>query len=201
LCARRALAEIGIVDFPIEAGTDRRPLWPLSVVGSITHTEDFCAAVVAERTSLAAIGMDIEDAARVTPNLWESICVPEEIEWLNSLPEGERAAGASLIFSAKEAFYKCQYPITGQFLGFQAARVQALNWGVPRGSFKIGATRDIAFARHASLPMKGEYLFHERWVSAALWLAAGSRAGARRGDAKCLKVSRLFRRGTLSRSS
>jgi len=22
--------------------------------------------------------------------------------------------------------------------------------------------------------MKGEYLFHERWVSAALWLAAGS---------------------------
>ena len=171
LCARRALAQIGIVDFAIEAAADRRPLWPTSVVGSITHTHDFCAAVVAERSSLAAIGIDSEDAARVKPELWKSICVAEEIEWLHSLAQSERAAGASLIFSAKEAFYKCQYPLTGQFLGFHAVRLQALRWGEPRGSFTIDATRDIAFARHATLPMQGEYLFHERWVTAAMHLA------------------------------
>src|SRR5271170_2846494 len=48
LCARRALAEFGIVDFPIKVADDRRPIWPDSMVGSITHTAGFCAAVVAE---------------------------------------------------------------------------------------------------------------------------------------------------------
>jgi len=181
LCARRALAQIGIVDFAIEAAADRRPLWPPSVVGSITHTDDFCAAVVAERSLLAAIGIDSEHAARVKLELWKSICVPEEIAWLHSLAESERVAGASLIFSAKEAFYKCQYPLTRQFLGFHAVRTQVSSLREARGSFRIDATRDIAFAQHATFPMEGEYLFHERWVTAAMCLAAGSPSHASHG--------------------
>lgn len=178
LCARRALAEFGIVDFPIEMAADRRPLWPAAVVGSITHTDEFCAAVVARRSSLAAVGIDSEGAARVKPELWKSICVTEEIAWLDSLPDDERAAGASLIFSAKEAFYKCQYPLTGQFLGFGDAQIEVTAWGEARGCFRIGATRDIAFAAHAILPMRGEYLFHEQLVTAALSVPAGAGAGA-----------------------
>jgi 4'-phosphopantetheinyl transferase EntD len=151
---------------------DRRPLWPQSVVGSITHTDDFCAAVVAECSCLAAVGIDSEGAARVKPELWTSICVAEEIDWLNSLPTAERDGGASLLFSAKEAFYKCQYPLTGQFLGFRDARVQVMSWGAARGRFRITATRDIAFTAHAPLPISGEYLFHEQLVTAAIFLAA-----------------------------
>ena len=176
LCARQALAAFGIVDFAIKVASDRRPLWPSSVVGSITHTNGFCAAVVAERRHLAAIGMDSEEAQRVKPELWDSICVPEEIAWLTSLPESERAAGAAFVFSAKEAFYKCQYPLTEQFLGFHAARVQAREWGGARGSFTVSATRDIKFAAHARLPIRGEYLFHEQFVTAAVSLAAHSAA-------------------------
>ena len=37
-------------------------------------------------------------------------------------------------FSAKEAFYKCQYPITKQFLDFQDATL-TLDWR--RGSFRV----------------------------------------------------------------
>ena len=172
LCARRALAQFGISDFAIEMAADRQPLWPRSVVGSITHTDDFCAAVVAERACLAAVGIDTEGAARVKPELWRGICVAAEIAWLGSLPEAARAAAASLIFSAKEAFYKCQYPLTEQFLGFRDAHVQVTSWGEARGRFEISATREIAFAAHARLPLVGEYLFHEQFVTAALWVAA-----------------------------
>ena len=38
LCARRALAEFGVVDFPVRAARDRQPIWPEFLVGSITHT-------------------------------------------------------------------------------------------------------------------------------------------------------------------
>ncbi len=36
LCARRALMDLGIEDFPLKIGDDRRPLWPRSIVGRST---------------------------------------------------------------------------------------------------------------------------------------------------------------------
>jgi len=169
-CARRALVEFGISNFPLEVGPDRRPVWPASVLGSITHTEGFCAAALAGRNRFAAIGIDSESASAVKSELWDSICRPAEIQWLNELPEGERRAAATLIFSAKEAFYKCQYPLTTQSLGFHDASVQISNWGAGRGAFSISASRAIAFNDFATLPLSGQYLFHERFVTAALCL-------------------------------
>src|SRR5258708_11831857 len=65
LCARRALAEFGIVDLPIKVADDRQPIWPDSFVGSITHTGDFCAAVVAESRRIRALGLDSEIVGQV----------------------------------------------------------------------------------------------------------------------------------------
>jgi 4'-phosphopantetheinyl transferase EntD len=177
LCARRALAEFGILNFPIEVAADRRPRWPPSVVGSITHTEGFCAAAVAERSALASIGIDSEAANAVKRELWDSICLPEEIDWLEALAEGERAAAATLIFSAKEAFYKCQYPITTQSPGFHEAHVRIANWGAGRGVFTVGGSPALAIAKFAPWPFTGQYLFHEQFVTAALCLPAASSAG------------------------
>src|ERR1051326_943715 len=49
-CAHRALSELGILDFSLLSGTQREPLWPASVVGSITHTTGYAAAVVARQS-------------------------------------------------------------------------------------------------------------------------------------------------------
>ena len=107
-CARRALREFGIVDFPLQAAEDRRVLWPEGFTGSITHTKGFCAAAVAQRRAVRAVGIDTERNRSVKPELWPRICEPE-MEWLSGLHEIHRAAAATLIFCIKEAFYKCQY--------------------------------------------------------------------------------------------
>ena len=166
-CARRLLAEFGIVDFPVKVAADRQPLWPEGLVGSITHTSGFCAAVVARKQSLSAVGIDSEVAGSVKAELWRGICTPSEIAWLRSLPAGERSAAATLIFSAKEAFYKCQYPLVGERLNFNDATVEPA-WGAARGVFAIHANRSIALARHASLPLQGRFLFHENFVTTGL---------------------------------
>ena len=171
LCARALLAEFGVLDFPIEVGDARQPLWPDALVGSITHTAGFCAAVVAEKSRFAAIGMDSEVAASVKPELWPSICTLEEILWLNSLAETSRMLAATLIFSAKEAFYKCQYPLTRERLTFHDARVEAPALRAAGGTFTIHPTRRIALADNATFPLHGHYLFHEQFVTAALSLA------------------------------
>lgn len=168
-CAHRLLAEFGIVDFPVKVAADRQPLWPDTLVGSITHTSGFCAAVVAMKKSLSAVGMDSEMAGSVKAELWRGICTPSETAWLHSLPEGEQTAAATLIFSAKEAFYKCQYPLVHERLSFHDATVEPV-WGTARGEFRIHANRSIALARHASLPLQGRYLFHEQFVTTGVAL-------------------------------
>jgi 4'-phosphopantetheinyl transferase EntD len=174
LCARRLLAEFGIHGFPIAVAEDRQPLWPEGIVGSITHTTGFCAAVVARKDRIMAIGMDCELAASVKPALWAAICTPGELRWLNSLPEPERRRAATLIFSAKEAFYKCQYPLTGERLRFHDVSVEPLAWGDHRGELTVRAERPIAFALLAPLPRQGRYLFHEQFVTTGMAAVAQS---------------------------
>jgi 4'-phosphopantetheinyl transferase EntD len=172
-CARRALAEFGIADFPVKVADDRQPIWPDLMVGSITHTAGFCAAVVAERQRIAGLGLDSEVVGNVNVEIWPRICLPSEMAWVQSLPPSEQAAAVTLIFSAKEAFYKCQYPLVRERLNFPDATVEAQEWGSSGGAFSIHATRSIAIARRATLPMPGRYLFHEGFVTAGMALAVG----------------------------
>jgi 4'-phosphopantetheinyl transferase EntD len=173
LCARRALAEFGFVDFPIKVAEDRQPMWPDRMVGSIPHTSGFCAAVVARRPAVVALGVDSEAVGGVNAEIWHRICGPLETAWVGSLPAPERAAAVALIFSAKEAFYKCQYPAARQRLDFHDARVEAPAWGASGGAFEIHATRSLAIAQYAALPLRGRYLYHEGFVTAGLaWTAA-----------------------------
>jgi 4'-phosphopantetheinyl transferase EntD len=60
---------------------------------------------------------------------------PEEISAiLDGRPAEARRSALALVFCVKEAFYKCQYAITRQFLGFHDARV-SLN--VARDEFAL----------------------------------------------------------------
>ena len=123
-CARDAIAELGLPPGPILRDDGRAPLWPDNVVGSITHTEGRCAAAVALATDFAAIGIDIEPDEPIEESLWKYVAVDSELAWIE---EESRDPGrlVRFIFCAKEAFYKCQYPITKRFLDFHAARLVA----------------------------------------------------------------------------
>ncbi len=171
LCARRAMAEFGIVDFALRMSDDRQPLWPDGFAGSITHTAGFCAAAVAPRRQVHALGLDSEVVGDVRLEIWPRICLPIELAWVRSLSASERAAAVTLIFCAKEAFYKCQYPLAGERLNFQDVGIEAAGWGASEGAFRILPARSIAIAAHTSLPMQGRYLFHESFATAGMDLA------------------------------
>ncbi len=126
--------------------------------------------MVAPKESLRSLGIDCEIAGRVGPELWRGICTPGETAWLRSLPDAQQLRAATLIFSAKEAFYKCQFAATQERLGFQDAAVEMPEWGEPRGVFHIRATRHIALDRLAAMPLEGRYLFHEAFVTAGMAL-------------------------------
>jgi 4'-phosphopantetheinyl transferase EntD len=171
LCARLLLREFGIQKFAIEVGAHRQPLWPESLVGSITHTTGFCAAVAAPKECLRSVGIDTEITGSVKTELWRGICTPSETAWLRTLPDSEQLAAATLMFSAKEAFYKSQFPLTQERLGFHDVSVELPAWGEKRGTFRIIANCSIELERSAALPLQGQYLFHEQFITSAIALA------------------------------
>jgi 4'-phosphopantetheinyl transferase EntD len=99
--------------------------WPEQVWGSITHADGLCAAVAARRAELAGIGIDAELRGRVTPKLWAHIASAREIAWFEAARDAALAnERATLLFSAKEAFYKAQFCLTRSFVGFHEVEVE-----------------------------------------------------------------------------
>ncbi len=124
LCARRALATLGIRNFPLLAGGDRAPIWPEGVVGSLTHCGGYCAAAVARSDRISGLGIDVEAAEPLRQELLSLICLDSELARLQESPEDSRGILAKLLFSAKESVFKCVYPITGVFLEFHDCEIR-----------------------------------------------------------------------------
>lgn len=123
-CARLALAELGVHDFPLLPGPDRAPLWPDGIVGSISHCGRVCVAVVASARSIRGLGVDVEVAAPLGRELLSMVCRPDEREALARLAPRPGLDWPKLVFSAKESFYKCRYPRLRRFLDFLDVEIQ-----------------------------------------------------------------------------
>jgi 4'-phosphopantetheinyl transferase EntD len=155
-CARAALVQLGYGAVALPAGADRAPCWPAGATGSITHTDGFCAAVVAATAQIRALGVDVEPQDSVKPHLWRRICSPEELATLQAQDATDAIAAATLIFCAKEAFYKCQHTLTGQWLGFTDISVS-----IEPDRFSVRPTRSLQIAEQHPRPWQGRYL-HEQ---------------------------------------
>jgi 4'-phosphopantetheinyl transferase EntD len=173
LCARAALAGLGIVDFPLRIGADRRPQWPPAVVGSITHTHGYAGAVVAPAQALRAIGVDTEVIGRVKQKLWPKICTPQELDWLTALPAEQRERCGALLFSAKEAFYKCQFGLTAAWVGFHDVYLE-LEWDEPgtAGVFHLLPLTTLVLERHLAPPWNGRFRFENGLVAVGMSVSA-----------------------------
>ncbi len=125
--ARAALEALGVRGFSLVNDEAGAPAWPPGVVGSITHTRrrarGFAAVALADAEAVRSVGIDAESDEGLTPDLWPSVLRDEERVRLDALPERERVRAASIFFSAKECYYKLQFPLTRQFLDFTAVTI------------------------------------------------------------------------------
>ena len=171
-CAREALRALGLPPEPLLRGEGREPLWPPGIVGSISHATGYCGAVVARTRTCRGLGFDVEEWGRMRPALWRRIATPAEREWLGAQDaQGER--WATVLFSAKEAFYKAQYPCSATFLGFQAAAFH------PTGPdrFEIELLRDVAGVGGAGARIRGRWAADALRCYTGIWLPPAPDAG------------------------
>lgn len=110
--ARAAMRALGQAPAAIPMQVDRAPLWPPGVAGSISHSATACLAMVARAPRL--IGLDIEPDTPLPPGLLDTILRPDE----------QGCPDPLLVFVAKEAAYKAQYPFSRRVFGFQTLRIR-----------------------------------------------------------------------------
>jgi 4'-phosphopantetheinyl transferase EntD len=157
MLARNALSRLGRQGIEILSGPGRDPIWPEGIRGSISHCNTRAVVAVSERTT--SIGIDVEHRGELQPELWKMVLLPDEVQRLEREFRGaDRGRMALALFSAKEAFYKAQYPWTGRFLGFEAVRVDFEPESSAFGEGRLACTLQVDVP-----PFPRSSVFHGRY--------------------------------------
>lgn len=165
-CARSALAQLGVTSQALPPDENRIPKWPPGFVASISHCRGMCCAVAASKEQVCGLGVDLEETTRMSSGVMKRILHPLEADFA-----GADQRLCSLLFSAKETFFKTQFPIWGAWPNFEDLALQ------PDASNKQLTVIDIATHLPESLQstaakMRFRYTFIEDYVVTLCWLDA-----------------------------
>lgn len=124
VCARAALARLGLPPVPIVPGLRGAPQWPAGVVGSITHCDGYRASAVARDHDVITIGLDAEPHDTLPAGVLQAVASPGEQARLAALSAARPdVCWDRLLFCAKESVYKAWFPLTRRWLNFEDACV------------------------------------------------------------------------------
>lgn len=168
-CAREALCNAGIQDFPLLISSAGSPLWPNQYTGSIAHTKDYTAASVAHMCFAQSIGIDIEELTDFPKEIKADILRSDEIAEFysyNLYPESIRLA---IFFSIKEAVYKAYNPVYRKFLEFNDV---SLRLNEAAGSYTASIYQQPVGINQEPLVIEGLFLVDSKRVYASAWIGA-----------------------------
>lgn len=151
-CAAAALAQLGIHEFALARARDGAPCWPDGINGSIAHAGGVALAAAARGGGLLGIDAEVTDAVDVSS--WPLLLGPDE-----------DTARAAAIFCAKEAFYKAQAPLTGEWLEFRDVVCD-----VRDGHFTLRPARPLRLEGRIAPPWRGTYRSDGALTAAAIFL-------------------------------
>lgn len=126
-CAYQSLQRLKVTgDVPVD--TDRKPVWPPGIVGSISHSHHYAWAATAKQDTIKGIGVDTEIIIDDTTLRQIVKEITTDVEWkLLSLIDADIKTAFTVVFSAKESIFKCLYPLNEKFFGFHDVQLISAN--------------------------------------------------------------------------
>ena len=130
-----AAQQAGINDIAI--GASREPQWPEGVTGSITHDDAQAIVVLSKQATCMGIGIDLQPLADTTTmsDLHGYIATESELDAAAAQLRRDTAftdvvqsegldTASAVLFSIKEAVFKCFFPISGMWIDFLDATIE-----------------------------------------------------------------------------
>jgi enterobactin synthetase component D / holo-[acyl-carrier protein] synthase len=165
--ARRLFGKMGLETRAIGQRQNRSPIWPTGVLGSISHCDDLCVVAVArDNVGIRSLGVDVEPTGPLPSEIWEEVARDDEYKMLSS-GKDDLAIGMLRLFSAKEAAYKCLYPVTQQTVEFHELRILfSMNYA----SFQVRCMTPILKLAAERNTIRGKQIeIGGRFCTAAIW--------------------------------
>ena len=132
VCAGQALHKL--LGEKVFVGQDSkfRPVWPAGIVGSISHTKAYVAVAVDYKCDHINIGIDIEcldNSPTKLASINNLVITDKEYELIGSLVVDNipREHLSYLIFSIKEAAFKCINPLYDIYFDFKDVVVSSID--------------------------------------------------------------------------
>ena len=123
--ARQALVKLGLGDTAIDRLPDRRPIWPIGVIGSISHSQTFAVAAVSRDEQLLGLGLDIEQPMLDDVDMVaKAVLTADEFESAGSIGSAQLGHHVAKVLGCKEAVYKAVYPILGEYFDFRDLQIE-----------------------------------------------------------------------------
>jgi enterobactin synthetase component D len=165
ICAAKALSQIDQKwekPLQIRRGDHGVPLWPVGIQGSITHNTHCAAAVVTNKPG-CYIGIDTEDIIQKKEDLDSLLSLamnPKEFKNLIEKSAFQEFELATLIFSAKQAVYKCLFPIVKRFFDFSVVSIVKLD--ADKKEFLMEFNEDLCNDVKKGAVIKGRFIFENQ---------------------------------------
>lgn len=130
-CARAVMLSAGLPACALPKQEDGSVLWPVGLLGSVSHTNDWAVAAVAVSAMCDAqsLGIDLEQIKVLDDGVLKIIAGAAELDELAS--SSSPAWHATALFSLKESLYKCLARDFGQFIEFHDVEITEIASGRP----------------------------------------------------------------------
>ncbi len=172
-CARKAMLQlddvVSVSDSPsIDIGEKREPLWPEGIIGSITHSHGYAAAVAGSKAHFRGIGIDSEHSIgeKTANNVSSQILTDEENYQHNTDIVNSAVDYLTLVFSAKESIFKSLYPLVLQYFDFRDAVIHLSADNKNQFEFRLLKNLNDEFC--AGYHGSGIYCFNGNFVHTAV---------------------------------
>lgn len=152
IAGRQLLQSLGVAPSALPKEPSGEPRWPDGLTGSFAHDDSVAVAAAALRRDVAALGIDVEPAIPLAPDLLPVVVTLRERTGLGGDPYRGR-----LHFAIKEAVYKAVSPLDGIFLEFH--------------DIEIDLKKRKAIARNGRM-LDLRYCASKTHIVALAWIAA-----------------------------
>ena len=143
LVARELMQRMGLPQQAVPKNANGAPVWPNGIAGSIAHDDAVAVAAIARQSDVRSLGIDVEPAEPLDPDLLEIVATPGERRRMSGDPCYGR-----LLFAVKEAVYKAAHPIDGRFLAHHDVEVDL---ATQQATIRGGRTVTFRFAASARI--------------------------------------------------
>lgn len=163
----------------VPTGANREPLWPGGWLGSITHSADMAMSGFCRKSDIALLGMDLEAWLQdsVANDIADKIIDRRE-RYLLAGP-WPFSQGLTLIFSAKESFFKAVFPLVRRHFDFDCVRMVAIDYKAR--CFSMEVLQPLAPELQPGRQLHGTFRCDAHGILTLVAERAGGAAGPARG--------------------